>query len=619
MCGIAGIFKKSGNISNEDVLRMVTSLYNRGPDDAGYFLENIQFKAGMRRLSIVDIDHGIQPFKNLINNDIVFYNGEIYNYRDLRRELEVDGIHFKTNCDGEVITHLYTKYGIDLFQKLDGMFAVAIWDSKKEVLILARDFPGEKPLYYSELDNGIGLAFSSDISSLISCKEVSRTLDYQAIWDFPTYLWVPEPSTIYKNVKALMPGGIITVGKNGILHSSFKDKIVRPSYEFKNEVEALQSVRSVVIQAVTSRMMGDVPMGAFLSGGLDSSIICAVASKINPELQTFCASFEDIDDPYHGSADESKEAARFASELNLKHTNIQTTATSFKNLLPAFIKASGQPYAVSSGLGILAISKVAKERGVKVLLSGDGADEAFGGYSWYSSLANISQNIDAGKEKTLNQYDRFIDIPGNLIERERIIQKYPPEVRAWALHYYASEFEKIQLFNPNLSLENSLRYFSLDRFSNPIDYINSDRNYYFPNEMLTKVDRMTMANSVEGRAPFASPSVQFFAENLPFNMLVKGSTLKWCLRQAFSDILPGHIIERKKHGFNVPIDYWLKGEWRDIFRHSFSNDSALFKHGIIRKDAGIYAEQLLNNNNVNGHVLFSFIILNMWMESIYEG
>jgi asparagine synthase (glutamine-hydrolysing) len=615
MCGIAGIYK-GGGIQDSSILKMVSELYHRGPDDESYSLDDQNFKGGMRRLSIVDVYGGSQPFTNELKTITVFYNGEIYNYKKLRKSLENDGVHFRTNCDGEVLVFLYEKYGLDFLQNLDGMFAIAIWDAFKRQLLLARDFPGEKPLYYSPLDDIGGVAFSSEINSLLSSGCISNDLDFQSIWDFPTFLWIPEPSTIYKNIKALMPGCGLLAGAGGLRHFEFKSKLQPPTYATSNQGEILSSTKKVVTDAVTSRMIGDVPMGAFLSGGLDSSIICAIASQKISNLKTFCVSFEDVEDPYHGYSDESMLASEFASDFDLSHTNLQVSADDFRDLLPMLLKSAGQPYAVSSGLGILAVAKAAQEKGIKVLLSGDGADEAFGGYSWYSSLDRVSYSCDTGEE--IGQYKRFIDLPGALTDREKAIESYPQQFKAWALHYYASEDEKSKLFSSKISALSSIRYFSSENFQAPVDFLNFDRNFYFPNEMLTKVDRMTMAYSIEGRAPFASPEVQLFAKLLPWEVLVKGETLKWCLRKSFEGDLPEYVTKRKKHGFNVPIDYWLKNDWNDLLRHAFSADSALTKMGIINPSANDEMEAMLINYDVNGHVLFAFIMLNMWLEEFYE-
>lgn len=608
MCGIAGIFSKRA--PDRDVVgRMVSRLTHRGPDSEGHWGIG-GYSAGMRRLSILDVAGGDQPLYDSTGNVVLFYNGEIYNYPSLRKELEREGVPFRTRSDGEVICHLYRKHGRDVFRMLDGMFAVALWDQEKRTLFLARDFPGEKPLYFSRLEGG-GVAFASEIPSLLECMDVSRALDVQALWDYPSFLWIPEPATIYRDVRAILPGEGLEISASGISEFSFKGEIGVPSLPFETDEQAVRSVRELVESAVTSRLLADVEVGAFLSGGLDSSIVCTLASKVLPKLHTFCVGFESVSDPYHGHSDESAQAESYARALGTQHTTVRVTGRDFRELLPRFIAAAGQPYAVSSGLGILSIAREARARGVKVLLSGDGADEAFGGYSWYPSIPG---SFGAPQGVPPSEVLRFLDSDGPLDERLRRVALYPPKVRAWAWHYYASEAEKACLFHPDVRAESSLHRFDGWSFDEPLDYIRNDRAMYFPNEMLSKVDRMTMAFSVEGRAPFAAPSVQNFAAKLSWDKLIRDGQLKWVLRQAFANDLPRDLVSRPKHGFNVPIDHWLKTDWSDLLEETFAADSPLSKAGIVNAAAGRQACEMLNDpRRVAGHVLFTFVMLNMWM------
>ena len=611
MCGIAGILSEE-RLKRDQLSVMLKKLSHRGPDETTIWGES-EYLAGMRRLSINDIEGGSQPLFNSNKNLVLFYNGEIYNYPSLRKELEADGIIFNTNCDGEVISHLYEKYGEKFLSLLDGMFAISIWDTKEKTLLLARDYPGEKPLYYSKLDNG-GIAFSSEIESLSGCNLIDKNFDSQSIWDFPTFLWIPEPNTIYKKIKALMPGQYLKVNLEGRFEfKNFKSEIKAPNIFHLNQKEKIDFVRDVVEESIRSRLLSDVPIGSFLSGGLDSSIITSVASKYVNNLKTFCIGFKDKYDPYHGNSDESEDAAMYAAELGIEHFNIKIDAQDFRNNLPQLIKHAGQPYAVSSGLGILSISKLAKELGVKVLLSGDGADEAFGGYSWYKSLQNISKMSKDFNEKAF----RFYDLNDEISEKQRRISKYKLSERQWSLHYYGSENEKSDLFSEKFKGDSSLRYFDHQSFDQPLDYLNHDRDFYFPNEMLSKVDRFTMANSVEGRAPFAAPNVQLLAKQLKWDDLYKDKTLKWILRKAFDDNLPRHIIKRKKHGFNVPIDFWLKHQWNDLLEDTFSANSKLMRLGYIDKNSRLNALKLLNDpQKVSGHIILCYIMLNIWLENL---
>jgi len=610
MCGIAGLF---GNFNDRQIqLRgMLSSLYHRGPDEEGEYIDEL-FAGGMRRLSINDLHGGSQPLYNEDKSVILFYNGEIYNSRELRKELEAKGKHFRSHSDGEVIAHLYDDLGESVFEYLDGMFAVALWDTRRKTLLLARDLPGEKPLYYAPLDNG-GLAFASEINALESLPSLTLTLDRQSLWDFPSFLWVPEPSTSYNEVKSLKRGCVLVARNNNIDIHSFKSKLSEVEYDINSDEQAISLTREVVESAIKSRLLSDVPVGSFLSGGLDSSIIATVAARELSQLDTFTISFEDVHDPYHGKADESEAAAATASLIGSKHHTVRITADDFRQSLDDFCKYGDQPFSVSSGLGIMAIAHAAKETGIKVLLSGDGADECFGGYSWYEHLPKITfSNGELPVDPT-----SFQNIGLSVQERLDVLSRMPPKQRAWAWHYYAAESEKQELFSSEWQsgLNSSLSHFnSLKNNDKPETFIRNDRNFYFPNEMLTKVDRMTMAYSVEGRAPFAAPSVLALADNMPLKYMVRGSELKWVLRRAFEDILPMDIINRPKHGFNVPIDHWLRGDWSDMVDEAFEKGSALHRFGIVSSNSVDVARRLLSNRNrLNGHTIFSFIMLNKWL------
>ena len=612
MCGIAGYinFHENENTINN----MLQSIAHRGPDETSHItIDN--FVGGMVRLSINDLDKGSQPLFNQDKSVILFYNGEIYNSPELRAKLKKKGYNFKSNSDGEVICHLYDEYGDDLFSLLDGMFAISLYDTNKRILYLARDFSGEKPLYYS--DFGLGkIVFSSEIKALLKFPKINKKLNHQAIWDFPSFLFIPEPNTIFSNIKALQRGSILKIDDKNLSIKKYKPEIYE-NIDFSNSHDIVAETKKVVIDAVKSRLLSDVPIGSFLSGGLDSSIVATIATKYLGPIDTFCIGFEKISDPYHGSSDESIEASSYAKKLNSRHHSVNVTSKDFKKDLRDFCKFGDQPFAVSSGLGVLSIAKEAKKRGVKVLLSGDCADECFGGYSWYEYLNHIDYDFS---NKTNFSPISFQNFGLKVKNRLKILETYNSHQRAWAWHYYAHEDEKRNLFSDDLlsDTKSSIRHFK--EFDNskkwkPIDYIAHDRNFYMPYEMLTKVDRMTMAHSVEGRVPFASPSVIMHADKLKFGDMVQGNTLKWTLRKAFEDILPIDVVKRPKHGFNVPIDFWLNNEWSDLVEDTFSQSSSLYKNNFIDSKSIFHAKKMLaDKNRLNGHSIFCFIMLNLWLE-----
>lgn len=600
---------------------MVDALRHRGPDSAGFHRSD-GYSAGARRLSINDLHGGDQPLYNEDRSVALVYNGEIYNSPRLRRELELRGHRFRTHSDGEVICHLYEELGEDLFEQLDGMFAVAVWSENERRLVLARDWPGEKPLYYTRLHGG-GVAFASELKSLVLFPHLDLTLNMQALWDMPTFLWIPEPDTVYASIHALMPGETIVSDLTEVRKKTFRPESYRTSNDPLSDDDAIALTREIVTQAVRSRLLSDVPVGAFLSSGLDSSVVATVASRHLNRLTTFTIGFENLADPYGGHNDESTSATLIAKTLGTDHHVVSVTAEEFRRDLETFCGAGDQPFAVSSGLGILAIARIARESGIRVLLSGDGADECFGGYPWYFHLGGCGERASTGAEDPENFSFQNFGIP--LDERLSRLARMPAPRRAWAWHYYASEAEKRALFSvgPFEKARSSLRYFEERQPGEdwpPEEFIRQDRGFYFPFEMLRKVDRMTMACSVESRAPFAAGAVMALAERLSYTQMLRGRYNKWVLREAFREVLPEDVIERPKHGFNVPIDHWLNGAWSDLLQDAFCSSSKLSKSGLISARSGEAARAMLADpHRLNGHTLFSLVMMNMWLEDAGRG
>ena len=371
MCGIAGLLGEFGD-HRAELRNMLDALVHRGPDEEGVYFDPM-FAAGMRRLSINDLSGGSQPLFNQDKSVVVFYNGEIYNFGELRRALEAKGKVFRTHSDGEVIAHLYDDLGEAVFEQLDGMFAAAIWDARRRVLLLARDLPGEKPLYFVQVSKR-QFAFASEVKALERISSLSLTLDRQAIWDFPTFLWIPEPRTAYLEIEALPRGHVLVLRDGEANIRQYRNLHANALFDISDDHAVVRTTRQVVEQAVKSRLLADVPIGSFLSGGLDSSIVATIAARELPHLDTFTVSFEDIDDPYHGKADESAAAAKTAARIGSQHHIVHVTADSFRRNLDDFCRFGDQPFSVSSGLGILAVASAAHDLGIKVLMTGDGAD-----------------------------------------------------------------------------------------------------------------------------------------------------------------------------------------------------------------------------------------------------
>jgi len=619
MCGITG-FVLNNKLDNTILRKMVSRLYHRGPDEESYY-EDGRFNGGQRRLSINDLKNGTQPLFNKDKSIVLLYNGEIYNYRELRKDLENKGYKFRTHSDGEVICHLYDECGEQLFNFLDGMFAISLWDKKLKKLYLVRDYTGEKPLYYSKLSSN-EIVYSSELKALKDFLPLKLDINKQAIWDYVSFLWIPEPNTIYKDVYALSPGCMLIVSESNIKIKKYIDP--REHEKPKKYKDLISEIRSKVTDSIESRLISDVEVGSFLSGGIDSSIIAAIASKKINNLRTYTIGFEKGKDPYGGNNDESQYAQEFAKKINSIHKTIRVGAKDFKNILDDFVHYSDQPFGVSSGLGVYLITKNAQKDGIKVLLSGDGADEVFGGYMWYKYLNKIDYTSE-GSDNSSKDDLSFHNSNAPVDDKLKMLQKYSSHKRAWAWHYYASEYDKKSLFSQSIQkkAKSSLRFFkeyNPNKIWSPEDYIRQDREFYLPNEMLKKADRMGMGNSVEIRVPFVSKSILKFIKNLSYNDLIKKDRLKTTLKDAFKDILTDEIINRPKHGFNVPIELWLKNEWKDLVDEAFGETSFLRRHDIISDNMTIdTVNNMLNDDKrLHGHTVFCFIVLNIWLRKEFN-
>jgi asparagine synthase (glutamine-hydrolysing) len=619
MCGIAGLVFEDKRWSAHAVDEMIEAIKHRGPNINHYYNHG-PVVAGMCRLSINDLDGGHQPMFSEDCSIAVLYNGEIYNSEYLANFLKSKGVKLNSNCDGEVIAHLYERFGNSAFSMLDGMFSIFLWDNPNQKALLVRDFPGEKPLYYSKADSG-GVAFASELGAFKKIKTQDMSINEQALWDIPTFLWVPEPLTVYNKIVAVKPGSVVEIHSNKVVVFDYISKAkFRRSHAHPNSAPpTVEEVYRVVEEAVESRLLSDVPIGTFLSGGLDSSIVSTIASKKLGKIDTFSIGFEDVIDPYHGMSDESQQAAETAKVIGSTHHEIRVSSNSFLADLDVMNASCGQPFAVSSGLGVLSVAKVANDAGVKVLLSGDGADECFGGYSWYPFLSTKHKYKPATQSPIDNTTMQSVFLP--VEERIGLIKQLPIASQALAWHYYATEKEKASLFDRGFSEHRQSSCRLLEFLQNgdgaPEKFIENDRFFYFPNEMLTKVDRMTMAYSVEGRVPFASHSILELSSRLGFDEMVdRNGILKWMLREAFKKALPLDVVKRPKHGFNVPIDYWLKNKWSHLVEETFGPGSRLRKRGLLASNAREVAMRMLKDpRKLHGHTLFSFIMINRWLEN----
>lgn len=624
MCGIVGHY--SSSLKFADITRALSCFRHRGPD-ASTIRDFNKVRLGYNRLSINDINSGFQPLFNSDRSVVVFYNGEIYNHTELRKKLKKSNGHQIPLVDGAVIPYLYEEYGETFTEKIEGMYAIALYDLEKDKLILCRDLVGEKPLYYWQ-ESG-ELMFCSSLIGLKSLMNEEPLLDFQSLWDYPSYLWVPEPQTPFISINSIMPGQTL-VFQNSCMTKSFYRELSNKFFLPTDDETLEKKLHKLMSDSVSSMVPKEVPFGTFLSSGLDSSIVSTLIAKNEKKsnFDTFCVEFPNIHDPYHGLANESDLALEYAKALGTAHHTIKADAKSLLEMLDDFVKYADSPFAVSSGIGVMLVAKKAKMLGLKVLLSGDGADELYGGYSWYASLEELCQ-IHATKGQ--NSATRLDEIGITLQNRNyplkhllQVIGSYNPSEIAFALHYYMLESEKQNIFSKHISsnIDSAYRHMKLNTNGalEPMDFVNHDRKFYLTQEMMRKIDRFTMAYSIEGRVPFVSFESLRFASGLPFEKLVKGSTLKLALRKALSDELPRDLIRRAKHGFNVPIDYWLRNEWKFLVESTFSKGSMLEQFNIIDEKALQFALRMVSDTSkLNGHSIFSFIVLEKWLQYVFGG
>ena len=575
MCSILGVY--SGLENTDEFRKKLAKMQKRGPDST-HFYQDDRYFVGMNRLSINDISQGEQPFFSGDKNIVVVFNGEIYNHKKLREILQKDGFDFRTHCDGEILPAMYQKYGLGCFLHLDGMFGIAIYDKRKKKIILGRDYLGEKPLYF--MHHRGRFAFSTLIEPL---KESHFQLNPSAIWDFLTFGFIPEQNCIYKEIQSVPNGSFLEFDceKNTYKISSFKDKVLE-NFSNPSHKDLVAKTRDLVMESVDDRLLSDVPLGSFLSGGLDSSIVSALVSKKIENLNTFNIAFAEGYDPYSKEVDESYFAKILAKSIRSKHHEIRVDGVIFQKYLESFIEDMDQPFGSISGIGVKIIAQKAREMGIKVLLSGDGADELFGGYPWYPKLKFSNPKF--------------------------ITQEKP---KGW--HCYAFESEKKEIFNQDFFSDNlDSRHFFPKADSEPLDFIQFDRDFYLPFEMMVKMDRMCMSEGVEGRACFVSPKILSFTQGLDYETLFKNGE-KWLLKGAFKDILPQEILKREKHG-NAPIDFWMKTSWLPLLEYALS-DGVLIKLGILNKDKKEeFLQKLFSSDRRIGNIAFFLVVLNLWLE-----
>jgi asparagine synthase (glutamine-hydrolysing) len=558
MCGIAGVF---GRVDPAAVGAMLETLAHRGPDD-GHQVDGGAFTLGARRLSIVDIEHGRQPLSNERGTVWAAQNGEIYNFPSLRRELEADGHVFQTRTDTELLPHGYERYGADLPKHLDGMFAVAVWDEEAGTGLLARDRTGKKPLYYFQKDGA--LYFSSELKALLRVPQFDRRLNLEALHHFLSYKHVPSPMAIFEGVSMLPPAHrlIFQPGRAPIVAPYWQiDFRIDPWSAAMPDEEIADRIVSLLRGSVKRRLMSDVPIGFFLSGGIDSSLIAAIAAEeTGSRIQTFTLAYaEDSSTP---GKDADRRWARWVAErYGTDHHEETVDFGDFPDTLKQVLCAFDEPFAGTISTFFLS-RLIAKH--VKVALSGDGADELFGSYrSHRMAQPKALEGCDPANDWQW-RYDLLV------LSDEEKHWLYSPDAAAALAH--VSTREHVRRAFTNLTAADPLNR-----------VLEAEFHGFLPDQVLTFVDRLSMAHSLEVRAPFLDTALVEFVAGISGWRKIRHGATKWLLKDAASRFLPQEMIHRPKEGFVMPVTDWMLRGLEDYVRDTL-NPSRLARHGLFRAD-----------------------------------
>jgi len=600
VCGIAGIVRWDNRpVLEHEIRAMCGAMVHRGPDDEGIYLGD-GVAIGMRRLSIIDLSNGHQPVSNEDGSVWIVFNGEIYNYQELRRDLITRGHSFRTNSDTETIVHLYEEYGAGCVDYLRGMFGFAIWNTRTREMLLARDRLGIKPLYYAERNGE--LLFASELKPILQIEGVDRSLNWQAVGHLFTYLATPGDQSIVDGVKKLEPARVAIARAGRPLQIQRYWDVAFDPNENATEGELVEQLRAILNESVVLHQVSDVPVGAFLSGGIDSSAVVAMMAKpAAGRLKTFSIGFAEA------SFDELSHARTVAKQFGTDHYDLvlRPDAVQIVEELTWYLD---EPFGDTSAIPTYMVSKLAAEH-VKVVLSGDGGDELFAGYDKY---------LVEGRERA---YDR---LPGAVKQIAGAVGGLMPHgmkgrrfLRHLALSGADRYLDAQSLFHademPSLFQREAFEQIAFEPakagprtsivgagFSRPgghsTDWLSAiqyrDLHHYLPLDILTKVDRMTMAHSLEARPPLLDHKLVEFAATIPARFRLNGGTTKYLFKQAMRGVLPDSIIDRQKHGFAVPIARWFRGELAGFARDVLLSDTCR-QRGIL--DAR-FVEKLLHLN-----------------------
>jgi asparagine synthase (glutamine-hydrolysing) len=624
VCGICGKFNfdPEKKVSPDLVKSMADMIKHRGPDDDGFYVSG-QVGLGFRRLSIIDLQTGHQPLSNEDGSVWIVFNGEIYNYPELRTFLKGKGHVFKTQTDTEVIVHLYEEMGEKCLEQLRGMFAFAIWDSRNKTLFLARDRVGIKPLYYWLSDRS--LIFASEIKALLADPEVTPELAPEMIDRFLTFYYVPGEETLLRHIFKLAPGSYMIVRNGKTEIKEYWDLKFAPKEQSLADAES--ELLSLLDECVRMHMISDVPVGFLLSGGVDSTAMLGMAvGKTDHHLSSFTLGFSEP-----GLADERPYARLAAKTYGSEHHEMTITAQQFADFVPQFAWYMEEPCCEPQAIALYYVTRLAKDY-VKVLISGEGGDEAFAGYPiyrnlvWLERIKKVLGPLNSGVSSTLSALNR--------VAHSRKIAKYQPLFKLHFPHYFYSRTsgpkaffnrQKEELYSTSFGQQVDQRFSiaAIQRYmdGNSRGMVNTmlyaDTKTSLPDDLLLKADKMTMANSIELRVPFLDHKFLEFAASLPENFKVRNFTTKYIAKTALKERIPHEILHRKKVGFPVPYERWMRTELKDWVRDLLLGSTTLsrgyFKTSCIEQ---LISEDLRLHNHPKE--ILSLVSLELWHRAFLQ-
>jgi asparagine synthase (glutamine-hydrolysing) len=615
MCGIAGIYSNEGVSVKENLELLSDALVHRGPDAFGYYTDG---PVGLvhRRLSIIDLSHDAdQPMVSHNGRYHMVYNGEVYNFPEIRKELEEQGVHeFRTHSDSEVILEAFSLWSCDFVNHLNGMFALAIYDKEEKILFLFRDHIGIKPLFVFR--DGKTLAFASELKALLAVPYIRRKISYktEAIAEYLHLGYIPEPHTAWDNIQKFPSGSYAKFdGNEFIIIPYWKPEKLIGAQTFNDEQQAVEQLNELLISSVKMRLVSDVPFGTFLSGGIDSSLVTAIAQKVHGEkINTFSVGFKE------STHDESPYARAVASHLKTIHHEFMVTEKEAMDLLPELTDVFSEPFADSSAIPTLLVSSLARQQ-VTMTLSGDGGDELFMGYGAY----RWAQRLASTKWKLLRKPVSVLLKAGN-IRQKRIADMLRHEGHHLNSHIFSQEQYLFSAHEVSKMLVFPCEYAGDDlsgtEFSRQLlpEELQSfyDLTHYLKDDLLVKVDRASMHCSLETRVPLLDNRIIEFAVNLDPSLRLYNNTGKYLLKKVLYKYLPEHLFNRPKRGFAVPLNKWMKGPLGYLI-NDYLSPEIIKKHQVINPEAAAKLVARYKNPG-NDHLynrVWSLIVLHIWLES----